>query len=628
MRLRNVDMYYIPIRYGCQVRHSLTVVPGGVSTCLKHSCWFDRCLPIQYNRSVCAKPSPGVHCFDCESPRGVALADMKRRNVTLIIIIAILTVVAVYIDVPNSPGLHFNLGFIKADRDFEIKQGLDLQGGLQVLLEADLPEDEEIEPGAMNQVAAIIDNRVNALGVVEPLVQTQGSRRIIVELPGLEEADKDAAVATFRETGLLEFIDAGNTFLPPAPTLDELRGALSEELAREPTAEEVEERLAEYRVVTTFPQLESEGATGGEIVPTETAPTPEAGEVITPTATSVYPTVLAGSHLRTANAYRDPNTGEIGIQFELTDEGAQIFSDFTTAHADYGEAPLYYLSIVLDKLVISSPHIQGPIPEGQGVIQGNFTLDEAQRLAIQLRYGALPIPLRIETTRSVGPTLGQDSVQRSIRAGSVGLLIVLVFMLVYYRLPGLLADLALIIYGLLNFAIYKAGWPVLMIIGMLMLASYLVDRRDAWPLILGVLMSVAAILLATAGFLGVTLTLPAITGFILSTGMAVDANILVFERMKEELRAGRGLNSAVEAGFSRAWTSIRDSNISTLITCAILFYFGSTFGAGAVRGFAITLALGVIINMFTAITVTRSFVRLAFDWLGDRVHRNRFLLGA
>ncbi len=556
---------------------------------------------------------------------------MKSRNAVLLIIIATLTLVAVYIDLPNSPGVHINLGPIKANRDFEIKQGLDLQGGLQVLLEADLPADQAVESGAMSQAASIISNRVNALGVVEPLVQTQGSRRIIVELPGLDEEDRDAAVATFKETGLLEFVDAGSTFLPPAPPVEDLRTALRESLGHDPSSAEIEEALVPYRVVTTYPQLVSEGATRGEIAPTEEAPTPTAGETITPTTTAeptiVYPTVLSGKHLKTAVVDRD-STGQIQILFELTDEGAQIFGDFTTAHADNGIPPYYYLSIVLDKLVISSPHIQSPIPDGHGVIQGSFTLPEAQSLAIQLRYGALPISLKVETTRSVGPTLGQDSVQRSIRAGAVGLLIVLIFMLVYYRLPGLLADLALILYGLLNFAIYKAGWPVLLIIGLLMLAGYLVDRRDVWPLILGVVLSIGAILLATASFIGVTLTLPAITGFILGTGMAVDANILVFERMKEELRVGRTLSSAIEAGFSRAWTSIRDSNISTLITCAILYYFGSTFGAGAVRGFAVTLALGVVINMFTAITVTRSFMRLAFDWLGDRVQGNRFLLGA
>jgi protein-export membrane protein SecD len=531
---------------------------------------------------------------------------MKSKNSILLIIIIILALVAIYIVIPSSPGLHIDLGPIQIDRDFEIKQGLDLQGGLQVLLEADLPPDEDVEPGAMDQVATIIENRVNALGVVEPLVQTQGSRRIIVELPGVE--DPDEAIATFRETGLLEFVDAGNTFLPPGIPID-----------------------------TTYPHLESEGATGGEIDITAPTPGPESGETITstgsltveiPTGTGyVYPTVLAGNHLKSAGAYRDPNTGEFGISFELSDEGAQIFANFTTAHADYGQPPLYYLTIALDKEVISSPHIQGPIPDGQGIISGDFTLEEAQKLAIQLRYGALPIALRVETTRLIGPTLGQDSVRRSIQAGIVGLTIILLFMLIYYRLPGLLADFALILYGLLNLAVYMAGWPVLLIISLLMIVSYFIDREDVWPLILGGTLLMVTAGLAIAGFTGVTLTLPAITGFILSTGMAVDANILVFERMKEELRAGRSLGSAIEAGFSRAWTSIRDSNISTLITCGILFYFGSTFGAGAVRGFAITLALGVLINMFTAITVTRTLMRIMYGWFGEKLADNKSLIG-
>jgi protein-export membrane protein SecD len=545
---------------------------------------------------------------------------MKSRNVILLGLITLLALIVIYVSLPNSPGVHIDQGPLKIDTDFEIKLGLDLQGGLQVLLEADMPPDEEVEPGAMDQVATIIDNRVNALGVVEPLVQTQGSRRIIVELPGVQ--DPDEAIATFRETGLLEFIDASTTFLPAGTFVE-----------------------------TTYPLLESEGATGELVVPTPAAvetitstetltlevpsvatDLPAEGSPVTPTLpavpSEVYPTVLAGSHLKSANAYRDPNTGEFGIQFELTDEGAQIFDEFTTTHADFGQPPYYYLSIVLDKEVISSPHIQSPIPDGQGVIQGDFTLEDAQKLAIQLRYGALPIALRVETTRSVGPTLGQDSVQRSIQAGAVGLLIVLLFMLIYYRIPGFLADLALILYGLLNLAIYKVGWPVLLLISILMLIAYLLDRKDVWPLALGGLLLVATAGLAAAGFTGVTLTLPAITGFILSTGMAVDANILVFERMKEELRAGRDLTWAIEAGFSRAWTSIRDSNISTLITCGILYYFGSTFGAGAVRGFAVTLALGVVINMFTAMTVTRTLMRFLFGRFGDKLKENEHLLGA
>jgi protein-export membrane protein SecD len=513
---------------------------------------------------------------------------MKNRNTVLLILILVLTLLMVYVDLPSSPGLHIG----SFDRNFEIRQGLDLQGGVQVLLEADLVPGEEIDPEALDQAARIISNRVNALGVTEPLIQTQGARRIIVELPGV--GDPDEAIATIRETSLLEFVDAGLEFVPQGTIIQ-----------------------------TTYPALWSEGATTHDISPSDqvTATLP-----ITSPA-RVYATVLTGQHLKSAEPYRDPNSGELGVSLEFTDEGAKIFADITTQHADYNQQPYYYISIVLDKEVISSPHITSAIPDGRAQISGNFTLEEVQRLAIQLRYGALPVPLRVEAVRTIGPTLGQDSVQRSIRAGAVGLGIVLLFMLIYYRLPGFLADLALILYGLLNLAVYKAGWPVLLVISVLMMISYLVDRKDMWPLLLGSLLLLGTAGLAAAGFVGVTLTLPAITGFILSTGMAVDANILVFERMKEELRAGRSLGTAMEAGFSRAWTSIRDSNISTLITCVILYYFGSRFGAGAVQGFAITLALGVIINIFTAITVTRTFMRVVFDWFGAKLGTNKFLLG-
>jgi preprotein translocase subunit SecD len=528
---------------------------------------------------------------------------MKSRNTILLVVIIILTLVSVYIDLPHSPGVHIALGPININRDFSIKQGLDLQGGLQVLLEADLPADQPIEAGAMDQVAKIIENRVNALGVVEPLVQTQGTRRIIVELPGIE--DPEQAIAVLRETSLLEFIDAGNEFLPIGtkvettyPTLVS-QGATTHDVTAGATPTPSAGITSTTGITPTVPPSATPSVTATEgvtITPPEgvTTTLPSAAatatNVVTPPVTAppagptrVYADVITGQDLKSATAYRDPNTGAFGVSFELTDTGAQDFATFTTDHADYDKQPYYYLAIVLDKEVISCPHISSPIPDGKGQISGNFTLEEVDNLAIQLRFGALPIPLRVETTRSIGPTLGQESVQKSIQAGAVGLSIVFLFMLIYYRLPGFLADLALALYGVFNLALYK--------------------------------------------LIPVTLTLPAITGFILSTGMAVDANILVFERMKEELRAGRSLGAAMEAGFSRAWTSIRDSNISTLITCGILFYFGSTFGAGTVKGFAITLALGVLINIFTAITVTRTFIRLVFDWLGEKLHANKFLLG-
>jgi protein-export membrane protein SecD len=265
------------------------------------------------------------------------------------------------------------------------------------------------------------------------------------------------------------------------------------------------------------------------------------------------------------------------VAFELTREGTQIFGDYTSDHV--GE----FLAIVLDGVVISSPQIATGITGGSGIITGDFTFEEANNLVIQLRAGSLEVPLRVESTSNIGPSLGALSVEQSIQAGIIGISVVLLFMLVYYRLPGVAADLALIIFALLNFALFK--------------------------------------------LIPVTLTLPAITGFLISVGTAVDGNILIFERMKEELRAGKALDVAVRAGFARAWTSIRDSNLSTIIICGILFFFGSTFGAGAVRGFAVTLAIGLVINLFTAVTVTRTFLHFLLPARSEWIAERQWLLG-
>jgi protein-export membrane protein SecD len=464
---------------------------------------------------------------------------MKNRNLVLLLVIFVLTAVAIWIDLPNNPGIHLKIGSWTLDSDIFIHQGLDLQGGTQVLLEADQPEGEEVTADAMDAAKVIVENRVNGLGVAEPLVQIQGERRIVVQLPGIE--DPDQAIETLRGTGLLEFVDAGDTYLPEGMVIK-----------------------------TTF------GDTGEveEEVSSETA----AEEAPASPYDQVFETIMTGRHLKTASVGTD-EYGRPEIRFELTDEGGQIMADFSRANV--GKV----LAILMDKTVISAPVLQTPITEGSGRItsQQGFPLEQARSIAIQMRYGALPVPLKIVENRSVGPTLGQDSVTRSIRAGMIGLIVVLLFMLIYYRLPGALADLALIIYALLNLALYK--------------------------------------------IIPVTLTLPGITGFILSTGMAVDANILIFERMKEELRAGRPLNKAIEAGFERAWTSIRDSNLSTLITCVILYWFGSNFGASIVKGFAITLFIGVCISMFSAITVTRTFVSFVFNLAGEKLREKKWLLG-
>lgn len=474
---------------------------------------------------------------------------MRQRNISLLVGIILLAAVLIWVDQPNNPGLHFNLGNLRIDRDIRIHQGLDLQGGLQVLLEADIPADQRADFDAQTMQAArvIIENRVNGLGVTEPLVQLQGEERIIVELPGIE--DPDQAIATLRETGLLEFVEAGRT----------------------PLAEGM-------RIRTSLDAEEGPG----EGISATTALT--GTEALTATEYAyegrIFPTLMTGRHLRDAGVTTD-DLGQVVIAFELTDDGAQIFRDYSVQHV--GDI----VAIVLDKEIVSAPVINQAITRGSGIISSNqpggYPLEEARDVAIKMKYGALPVPLKVVENRTVGPTLGQDSIQRSIQAGAIGLFVVLLFMITYYRLPGFLADLALIIYALLNLALYK--------------------------------------------LIPVTLTLPAITGFILSMGMAVDANILVFERMKEEIRAGRSLRVSMEAGFSRAWTSIRDSNLSTLITCAILFWFGSNFGAGIVKGFAITLAIGLVINLFTAVFVTRTLMRVAFDLTGDGLRRHMWLLG-
>lgn len=432
------------------------------------------------------------------------------RQFRSLILIAIVVAVALYLVTPDPfvPGI---------DREIKTYLGLDLVGGIQVLLEADYPETQDIEPEQISTARQIVENRVNALGVSEAVVQQAGDRRIVVELPGVE--DPEQAVATIRGTALLEFVDVGSTPLPPGTP------------------------------VTTDLNQNLQNPTTGE--DTESAPAP-----------IVYQTIMTGADLRDATVITD-QLGQPAISFDLSPEGAEIFADFTTANVGR------YLAIVLDGQVISTPVISSPITTGSGVIEGSFTFEEANSLAVQLRYGALPIPLRVIETRTIGPTLGQDSLQKSLLAGVIGLTIVMLFMALYYRVPGLVANLAILIYAVVAFALFRT--------------------------------------------IPVTLTLAGIAGLMLSTGSALDANILIFERMKEELRLKRTLRQAVDLGFRRAWPSIRDSNIATLITCAILFWFGSAFGATIVQGFAVTLFIGVIVSLFSAIFVTRVVLNVLFN---------------
>ena len=437
-----------------------------------------------------------------------------RNTTTRLILIAVIVAISAWIDfsseltIPN-PFTDQTLW----RRDVTPRLGLDLRGGLQVVLEADLPEGTSITADQMETARLILENRTNALGVNESVLQVAGSNRIVGEFPGV--SDPDQVKATLGQTGRLEFVDFGSTPIAEGTTI----------------------------------QTDVDGGTPSDLATADPA-------------TAIYHTVMTGEKIETAMVSTN-QLGQYSIDFTLTSEGATIFGDHTSANVNK------YLGIVLDKVVISSPSIGSAITSGSGQITGSFTSETANALAIQLRYGSLPIPFKIVESRVVGPTLGQDSLQKSLIAGLVGIGIVFLFMGIFYRLPGILADIAIIIYGLIAFAVFK--------------------------------------------YIPVTLTLAGIAGFLLSTGSALDANILIFERMKEELRGGRTLRNAVDLGWTRAWSSIRDSNLATIITSIILFWFGSTFGATIVKGFALTLALGVLISLFTAVVVTRTLLNLVIN---------------
>jgi len=490
---------------------------------------------------------------------------MKKSEGWQLAAIVLIALLALYVSLDvKRPQWVTNMLFWQpeAQREIALHLGLDLQGGLQILLAADVPEGKELDALSMETARRIVENRVNGLGLTEPVVQAQGERRIIVELPGIENPDQ--AVETIKGTALLEFVNAGRVPLQPGTiittTLGGPRGTSSGE-----------ETEAVPPTPTPDMVLNSDITSTASFSPTAGAQpaTPE------PAPGQVYETVLTGAGLE--NVGLDVQQGDYLVPFRLNPDAARVFADYTASHVGQ------FLCIVLDKQVVSCPRVEGPIPNGQAVIRGSFTYDTARQLSIQLRYGALPVPLRVESFNRIGATLGAESVRRSIRAGSIGLVIVLLFMLIYYRLPGSLADIALVIYVLINISLYK--------------------------------------------LVPITLTLPGIAGFILSAGMAVDANILIFERMKEELRHGRKLGTAVEIGFSRAWPSIRDGQLSTLIICVILFFFGTNYGASMVKGFALTLAIGTIVNVFTAVFATRTFVRQVAASAGEWIAERLWLLG-
>jgi preprotein translocase subunit SecD len=460
---------------------------------------------------------------------------MTRKTTTNLVIILLVVACVVWINLPSSS---INIGNFQ--RDLKTKLGLDLRGGMQVVLEVDLPANSTVTTQSMDDAKTIFENRANGLGVSEVVFQVAGTRRIVGEFPGLTNTEE--VISVLRQVGQLSFVPMGTS----------------------PIAEGTVVNVDLSQLTNTTTGATPEATLEPTVAPTA-EPTPEATPDGTTPAEAETPTVTAimtGSDLSQVSVVQD-QLGQYQIAFELTANGKKIFSDYTTNHV--GEI----LGIVLDNKVISTPRIESAITEGNGVIQGSFTLDSANALAIQLRYGSLPVPFVVAESRVVGPTLGSESLKKSLIAGLIGLCIVMLFMGLYYRVPGLIADVAILIFAGITLSVYK--------------------------------------------LIPVTLTLPGIAGFLLSTGSALDANILIFERMKEELRNGRSVKQAVALGFQRAWPSIRDSNIATLITSLILFWFGSQYGATIVKGFAVTLFLGIAISLFTALMATRTLLTILFD---------------
>ncbi len=373
---------------------------------------------------------------------------------------------------------------------YSIRQGLDLQGGTHVVLEGvDTPQ-AAVNEDAMQRVVKIIEKRVNELGLTEPLIQREGERRIIVELPGIKDPDK--AIQILGKTAMLEFKDeAGNT-------------------------------------------------------------------------------VLTGTDLKDAHEQTDQSNQNL-VSLEFSDEGGQKFADLTTKNV--GKK----IAILLDGEVLTAPHVNEPITGGKAVITGSKTLEEAHNLAIMLRSGSLPVKVNLVETRTVGPTLGQDSKVKSEFAFAIGIGAVILFMILFYRLPGFIADISLMAYVLMLLFVLK--------------------------------------------MLSATMTLPGIAGIILSIGMAVDANVLIFEHFKEEYQLGKSLRFSMEAGYKRAFMTIFDSHTTTILAALVLFFMGS----GTVRGFAVTLGVGTVLSLFTATTFTQYMLRLL---IGANLFKSPGIYGA
>ena len=442
-----------------------------------------------------------------------------QRSRRLFLFIIFLTVLSILVALPRQLKINARvfgreikidrvlpgLSFFGLERDLELKQGLDIKGGTQVILEADMSQIEpEDHSTALESARNIISRRVDLYGVAEAGIKTsvnQNQYRLVVELPGVDQPQE--ALDLIGQTARLEF--AIPVFDPNATS------------------------SAEAQIV------------------------------------GFSATDLTGADLRLSQVTFETQDRQPAVSLKFRDEGKDKFAQLTREYLNYP------LAITLDGDIVTTPVVQTEILTGEAIITGDFSLEEAQQLAIQLNAGALPVPIKVLSQKNIPATLGQQAVTQSLTAGAIGLSLVIMFMSIYYGWLGIIASFGLILYGLFTLALYK--------------------------------------------LIPVTITIPGIAGFLLSVGMAVDSNILIFERYKEEIRAGRRWKVALELGFGRAWDSIKDANIATLITGTILFNpldFNFLNTSGAVRGFALTLILGIFISLFTGIVVTRTFLRLFY----------------
>ncbi|OGI27003.1 MAG: protein-export membrane protein SecD [Candidatus Moranbacteria bacterium RIFOXYB1_FULL_43_19] len=510
----------------------------------------------------------------------------------------------------------------------KINLGLDLQGGIHLIYKVDTGAVESGKVAdALTGLQDVIERRVNAFGVAEPLIETSksgGEQRLIVELAGVKDIEK--AKEMIKETPFLEFKkveeQAPPAEIPPLSEEDQRYngeqkkkaedllaqtkgGADFSELAKQnsedPGSKEQGGDLGFVKKGTFVPEFDKvlfdsnlqPGQIYPQIVETQFGyhiikllETRGEGDnlethaqhillaIKVPPPVQQQPifidTGLTGKNLKNTAPVPDPQTGKWQVSFELDSEGTKIFSDLTKENIGKN------IAILLDGRVLSAPTVQSHIADGKAVITGDFTPQEAKDLSRRINEGALPMPISLIGQESIGAPFAHSELVRSLKAGAIGIVLVMIFMIFYYRFLGLVASMALLMYTSFMVALFKmsAGTP--------------------WS---------------------VTLTLAGIAGFILSVGMAVDANILIFERTKEEIRKGRSLKGAIDEGFHRAWPSIRDSNISTMITSLILIWFGTGF----VKGFAVTLLLGVLVSMFTAIILVRTILTAIIgDWAEER----------